>query len=112
MNLKPKVTQAGAIERAVDLAVKDIKESADGKVVSIQHPALIVGLLNYLELRYPVGGFLKAILENDLLTAVCKADPTSFSILKEITRLVNNFFPHEAHGSKAKVDTWLKGGGE
>ena len=88
----------------------EIASSHDGMIINERHPALMRGLVGYLELRQEPGGFLRAVLENDLLTAVCKADSVSQEILLQLVRFVHNYFPHGSHGSKENVKAWLKGG--
>lgn len=54
----------------------------------------------------PTGGFLQAVLCNDLMTAVGRADPTSFSCLKEICLYVYNELPSPCWGSAEKLQAW------
>jgi hypothetical protein len=65
------------------------------------------GLERYLEHRLEPGGFLRAVLENDLSTAIRRADNESMSALKSIViYLVNN--GGDKWGSKELVHRWLK----
>ena len=55
----------------------------------------------------PAGGFLTAVLENNLALAVLLADENSLKALKLITRYLLNHTPAESRGSKKKVAAWL-----
>lgn len=65
------------------------------------------GLELYLKHGIEPGGFLRAVLENDLLMAVQRADRTNREALKEICLFVANELPGEARGSKLAVEYWL-----
>jgi hypothetical protein len=47
-------------------------------------------------------------LENNLTEAVFRADDKSLAGLKDIVFFVHWEIPHACHGSKEKVDAWLK----
>jgi len=50
---------------------------------------------------------LRKILENDLAEAVGRADPETFSALKEIVVLLYTFAPGKCWGSPAALIHWL-----
>ncbi len=60
-----------------------------------------------LQVGYSTGGFVRAILQNDLFLAVAKADGYSFFCLKAICEYVYNFTPGPCWGSKKKVKAWM-----
>jgi hypothetical protein len=68
------------------------------------------GLREYLVARQPVGGFLTAVLANDLSGAVLRADPVSEAALKDLARFLHNHAPPDAHGSAEAVHQWLARG--
>lgn len=74
-------------------------------------PALRASLDRYANDRVETGGFLRAILENDLCEAVCRADEINFQFLPVIVRYVYNELPAPCWGSKEKVAAWLKKAG-
>lgn len=61
----------------------------------------------YVEHRLHTGGFLKAVLENDLVGAVSRADRESLSSLGDIVAYVFNELPGDCWGNPEKVDQWL-----
>jgi len=67
------------------------------------------GLHGYIESGTSPGGFLLAVLENDLTGAVCRADLKNTSALTEIVKWVYTAAPAKCHGSKDKVEAWLYG---
>lgn len=54
------------------------------------------------------GSFLRAVLENNLIDSVGKADYQNSKILPEICSYVYNYLPSNCWGSKEKVNKWLK----
>jgi hypothetical protein len=68
---------------------------------------LIEGLVNYATDHLRVGGFLQAVLANDLFLAVQRADAKSLASLPAIVNYVRNYLPFPCQGSAAKVHEWL-----
>jgi len=66
---------------------------------------LVEALVNYGYYGRPLGGFLTAVVENDL-SAVVKADPRSLSALPDLVRFVYCNLPSKCWGSPAKVKKW------
>ena len=64
-------------------------------------------LERYKHYRIRTGGFLNAVLENDLEQACVKADCINRNRLFEIVSYVANYLPPEAWGSPEKVRKWL-----
>jgi len=56
----------------------------------------------------PTGGFLYAVLSNDLMEAVGRADETNRFLLFDICSYIYNHMPISCHGSREKVDNWLE----
>ena len=65
------------------------------------------GMQMYIEHGISGGGFLNAVLENDLFSAVMRADVTNLKELPNIVRWVHNEAPPYSHGSKLKVKEWI-----
>jgi len=63
----------------------------------------------YVKNRIPTGGFLQAVLSNDLMRAVRKADHINIAKLPEICRYVYNEIPGNCWGSPEIVKKWLQG---
>ena len=56
----------------------------------------------------PTGGFLEAVLENNLMESFGRADNDNRYALFDICRYVYNELPASCHGSSEKVAAWLK----
>ncbi len=56
---------------------------------------------------YPPGGFLRAVLENDLAGAFGRADDDNRRAMHDIVCYVYNELPSQCWGSPAKVAAWL-----
>ena len=65
------------------------------------------GMQRYIEHGIPPGGFLTAVLENDLAGAFGRADNTSLAALHDIVRWAHWVMPAGAWGSPAKVQAWI-----
>ena len=64
-------------------------------------------LKRYVENGIPTGGFLQAVLENNLMEAMGRADLYNRVNLFDICSYVYNEIPYACHGSKEIVATWL-----
>lgn len=63
---------------------------------------------NYGTDGIPTGGFLRAVLSNDLFLALRKADIDNQHDIFEIVHYVYNELPGNCWGSKEAVAAWLK----
>ena len=63
----------------------------------------------YVEHRIKPGGFLQAVLSNDLFDSVARSDFENSQRLPEIIRYIYNSLPTECWGSKETVNNWLNG---
>lgn len=66
------------------------------------------GLLRYIEHGISPGHFLTAVLENDLMGAVGRADSESARGLVGLCTYLYNDAPSGCHGSPEKVAAWVK----
>ena len=67
----------------------------------------IDSLRAYADQGRPTGGFLQAVLSNDLMTAMASADESSRANLYDICRYVYNHLPMGCHGSPEIVTAWI-----
>ena len=63
----------------------------------------------YVNDRCPTGGFLYAVLSNDLTEACAHADMRNLRQLPEIVTYIYNNLPSICWGSPEKVESWLSG---
>ena len=70
---------------------------------------VITALEYYVSDRHSTGGFLNAVLTNDLFRAVGKADNESMKALRGIVTLIHCHVPAICWGSKERVRDWLNG---
>lgn len=68
------------------------------------------GLREYIVRGRPTGGFLRAVLENDLVSTVTRADPLSHAGLQAVINFLLDVAPAPAWGSRAKVEAWIAEG--
>lgn len=61
----------------------------------------------YIEMRVPLGGFLNAVVENDLKEACARADEYNRNKIFEIVQWLWNEAPAECWGSPQRVSRWL-----
>ena len=62
----------------------------------------------YLSEGLETGGFLKAVLSNDLRGAMHKADRENRETLYQLSSFIFNHAPASSHGSPEKVTQWIK----
>ena len=65
------------------------------------------GLVEYIAERRPVGGFLTAVLCNDLRQAASRGDDTNRVHVSQLVCFLNNFAPATCWGSIEIVAAWL-----
>ena len=68
-------------------------------------------LVAFIEQGRPTGGFLEAVLSNDLKAAVGRADDVSSGMLVPLVRWLYNYAPGECNGSSEKYRTWRDAAG-
>jgi hypothetical protein len=72
-------------------------------------PDMKKALDEYGRCRKPtVGGFMYALLSNDLQQAARRADPYNKLTLTALVFYVINKLPAECHGSERAVDAWIE----
>ena len=69
------------------------------------------GIVRYIERGHAVGGFLSALLSNDLMKAFDRADVENFRHMGDWAKYLHNCAPSDCYGSKEKFDAWQKAGG-
>lgn len=92
------------------LTYEDVK--AAGKLWEGQYAAIPEAtrdsMMAYVEDRREPSGFLSAVICNNLINAVCKADKHNFLVIKEIAQWFYNVAPERCFGSPEKMSSWLK----
>lgn len=66
------------------------------------------GLVDYITEGNPVGGFLHAILSNDLKRACNAADDNNQKVIYDYVLFLYNFAPAACWGSPERVEQWMK----
>jgi len=69
------------------------------------------GMQRYIERGIPPGSFLTAVLENDLMLAVLRADSINRRHLFDLAEFLYSKAPTMCWGSRESVDLWIKMGG-
>lgn len=69
---------------------------------------IIESLKRYEHDKIPTGGFLRAVLENDLMGAIGKADINNRHRLHDICKFVYNNLPSDIHGDRERVAKHLR----
>jgi hypothetical protein len=62
----------------------------------------------YVKDKIPIGGFLRAVLENDLKGAIGSADLDAMDNIRHILCYCWNEIPSNCWGNKDKVKSWLE----
>lgn len=74
-----------------------------GDIPEHMHDALVA----YIVQRVPPGGFLTAVLENNLMNAFGRADNENRRALFAYTKFLYNHAAISCYGSPEKVNAWL-----
>lgn len=72
---------------------------------------ILESLSAYAERGRPVGGFLEAVLSNDLLGAIGRADDQSRRELADICTFIHMELPGGSYGSRDRMLAWISRGG-
>lgn len=67
-------------------------------------------LKRYVQHHCPTGSFLNAVLENNLMESLGRADEENQRDILEIVRYLHWEMPSACHGSPEKVAAWLEVG--
>ncbi len=70
-------------------------------------PDIKAALDRYAEKGIPTGDFLRAVLENNLMEAMGRADSYNRATIHQICAYVYNDMPSTCHGSPTKVEARL-----
>lgn len=73
---------------------------------------ILEGLENYVWYGTPTGGFLHAVLTNDLRGAMSHGDLSSLKSIRSIVQYVYNYLPSGIHGNAEKIAAHIKRGQE
>ena len=65
------------------------------------------GLVGYLVHHRPTGGFLRAVLSNDLYGALSKADTNNARVLWHYPIWLGTYAPSESFGSAEAYEAWM-----
>lgn len=68
-------------------------------------------LINYRDYGISPCPFIHAILSNNLIDAICRADAQNSIDLKEILMFVNDQLPWGCWGGPERINNWIKKGG-
>jgi len=68
----------------------------------------LTSINNYVVHGIPTGGFLRAVLANDLMESMGRADIDNRRDLFEIVSYIYNSVPSDCHGSYELVDAWIE----
>jgi hypothetical protein len=69
------------------------------------------GMQLWVERGIDPGDFLMAVLQNDLMGALGKADSTNIDRLKDYGMFLYNEVPSDCFGSLENVSAWMERGG-
>jgi len=69
------------------------------------------GVALYVMEGCSTGDFLQAVLTNDLMHAVEKADDLNATALSNYARYLYNYTPRSCYGDESNVDKWIQMGG-
>jgi hypothetical protein len=72
---------------------------------------MLDGIKRYVLYGMPVGDFLTALFENNLMEVYKRADETNIRLISEYCLLLYNAVPVKCRGSRIAVTDWIELGG-
>lgn len=90
----------------------------DGRIVSEHNPPytvaladrdMLISLLLYVRHGIPTGGFLTAVLCNDLSRAMSSAHPSlPIGFVRHLVLYIHTYLPATCYGSREIVNNWIR----
>lgn len=68
-------------------------------------------LRRYVEDGYPTNHFLAAVLSNDLMESLARADDDNLDALEAYCAWLRTYAPAQCHGSAERMQAWVARGG-
>ena len=86
------------------------KKGKDSSVIDYEKipPHVLETLKRYKDKGVNTGGFLRAVISNDLISAVQRADSSSLNALPQIASWAYTELPAEAWGSYEAFNKWTE----
>lgn len=104
LNIVDLLRRAGREDIAEELMARDfIMAHANWSLIP-EH--MRGGIERYVLLGMPPGGFLRAVICNDLFDAVGRADDFNIKLLGNYCKFFHGWAPHECWGSTEKYEKW------
>lgn len=97
------LTEAPLTKKELKARAKRLRESMNDKIPDHTRKTFI----NYFRHALPPGGFCTAVLANDLVGAVQKADFVNKEFLADIVQWLIWHAPSDSWGSYDRVEGWL-----
>jgi len=69
---------------------------------------MLISVIAYRDYGRYVGGFLEALLSNDLMKAIERADDDNICALADYGKLLHNDMPSDSYGSQGRYKAWIK----
>ena len=69
------------------------------------------GAQRYIEQGVTPGGFMQAVIRNDLALAIGRTDSNNLAWIRDIVSFWYNEAPGACWGSREKMDAWVERGG-
>jgi hypothetical protein len=87
------------------------KTEADREIINRIAEYMLESIEAYIQNGRPVGDCLRAIISNNLMESIGRADKQTRNSLYEICAIFYNYAPADCHGSMDKYINWIKRGG-
>lgn len=100
--------QAFGLEDLRQELATDLLSESKAKTMTNIPTDIEASLKRYVEDGCPTGGFLHAVLSNDLMLAMEKADDFNRHRLFDICNYIYNNIPYTCYGSPEIVKNWLE----
>lgn len=103
--------QKALVEAAVDNDVSRLVEARKMSINARRIPHhMWDSLVSYIVKGTPTGGFLSAVLRNDLKEACARADGTNQHLIYDYVYVLWNYAPMNCWSGPKNAESWLDGG--
>jgi len=89
----------------------DPQDVLDPAIMERVRPEISAAISRYVHTGCDVGGFLTAVIDNNLREALGRADDYNLETIHEIVKIFYNYCPSNCWGTRERREEWQRTGG-
>jgi len=103
--------QTSAPKRRYNFGFPGDNSEPDASIINNIEPRILESIEAYIQQGRPLGDFLQAVIANNLMEALGRADLNNRRHCFEICQIFYNYAPSSCHGDKERYRNWVTRGG-